>query len=59
MRVRAKIRYSAAESDAWIIPERDNRFRLFFDEAQRAITPGQAVALYQDDYLIGGGVILK
>lgn len=59
MRVKAKIRYSAKESCAWAIPESNNRFRLIFDEPQRAITPGQAVVLYQDDYLIGGGVIVK
>jgi len=59
MRVKAKIRYSAPESDAWVIPEKSDRFKLIFDKAQRAITPGQAVVLYQDDYLIGGGVILK
>lgn len=59
MRVKAKIRYSAKESEAWVIPIGENRTKLIFDEAQRAITPGQAVVLYQDDYLIGGGVILK
>jgi len=59
MRVKAKIRYSAKESSAWAIPVEDDKFKLVFDEAQRAITPGQAVVLYQDDYLVGGGVILK
>ncbi|SHI91587.1 tRNA-specific 2-thiouridylase [Lutispora thermophila DSM 19022] len=59
MRAKAKIRYSAKESSAWAIPTGDNRFKLIFDEPQRAITPGQAVVLYQDDYLIGGGVIVK
>lgn len=59
MRVKAKIRYSAKESDAWAVPVGENRTKLIFDEAQRAITPGQAVVLYQDDFLIGGGVILK
>jgi tRNA-specific 2-thiouridylase len=59
MRVKAKIRYSANESSAWAIPAENDRFKLVFDEPQRAITPGQAVVLYQDDYIIGGGVILK
>ncbi|MCQ1529777.1 tRNA 2-thiouridine(34) synthase MnmA [Lutispora saccharofermentans] len=59
MRVKAKIRYSAKESSAWAMPIAENRIKLIFDEAQRAITPGQAVVFYQDDYLIGGGVILK
>lgn len=59
MRVQAKIRYSAKESNAWAVSIGEDKVKLVFDEAQRAITPGQAVVLYQDDYLIGGGVILK
>jgi tRNA-specific 2-thiouridylase len=30
-----------------------------FDEPQRAITPGQAVVLYDGDTVIGGGVITE
>jgi ABC-type spermidine/putrescine transport system permease subunit II len=29
---------------------------LVFDEAQRALTPGQICALYEGDQLLGGGV---
>ena len=29
-----------------------------FDEPQRAITPGQAVVLYDGEYVAGGGTIL-
>ncbi len=36
-----------------------NRVLIQFDEPQRAITPGQAVVLYQGDMVVGGGWIEK
>ncbi len=33
------------------------RVRVRFDKPQQAITPGQAVSLYQDDLVLGGGWI--
>ncbi len=29
-----------------------------FEEPQRAITPGQAVVLYDGEYVLGGGTII-
>jgi tRNA-specific 2-thiouridylase len=57
MKVRAKIRYSHEESDAIIIPDDDDKIRVKFREPQMAITPGQAVVFYNDDTVLGGGII--
>ncbi len=59
MRVMAKVRYSAKEAEALVVPLADGRVRVVFDVPQRAITPGQAVVFYEKDgdCVIGGGVI--
>jgi tRNA-specific 2-thiouridylase len=59
IRVKAKIRYSAREADCTVEPLEGNKLRVVFDEPQRAITPGQAVVLYDEDYVVGGGTIEK
>ncbi len=58
MRVKAKIRYRHKEQPATVFPAEDGKVRVVFDEAQRAITPGQAAVFYQDDTVVGGGVII-
>ncbi len=58
MRVKAKIRYSAAALWASIYPMEGGRVRVVFDEPVRAITPGQSVVFYEDDIVVGGGAIL-
>jgi tRNA-uridine 2-sulfurtransferase len=57
MRVKAKIRYSARETDATIMPLGDGRVKVVFDENVRAITKGQSVVFYDGDVVVGGGVI--
>ena len=58
-RVTAKVRYKSPESPALLIPDTDGGrgFTLEFDEPQRAVTPGQAVVLYDAGRMLGGGVI--
>jgi tRNA-specific 2-thiouridylase len=56
-RVKAKIRYSAKEADATIIPYGQEDVKVVFDSPQRAITPGQSVVFYDGNVVVGGGII--
>ena len=58
MQVTAKIRYKHKEQPATLYPESGGTVRVVFREAQRAITPGQAVVFYDGDYVVGGGRIV-
>ena len=58
MQFHAKIRYAHKGASCRIYPESGNRIRVVFDEAQRAITPGQSVVFYDGDIVAGGGTIL-
>ena len=55
--VEAKIRYRAQAAPAQLIRHTDGTSTVTFAEQQRAITPGQFVAYYKGDALIGGGMI--
>lgn len=57
MRVTAKARSRHAGAPATVYPQSDGTARVVFDEPQRAITPGQAVVLYDGDLVIGSGTI--
>lgn len=59
MRVYAKTRYRQTEQPATVYPEENGRARVEFDQPQRAITPGQAVVLYDGEMVIGGGTITE
>ncbi len=57
LRVKAKVRYKHEEQWATVTQIDENRFSLIFDEPQRAVAKGQAVVLYDGDYVVGGGTI--
>src|SRR5438876_571912 len=54
-----KIRYNHPGTPATIVPLKDNRARIQLREPQRAVTPGQAAVLYNDDVVLGGGWICR
>ena len=56
--VTAKIRYSHKGAPCVIRMTDADTVECVFEEPQRAITPGQAVVFYEDDYVLGGGTIL-
>ena len=59
MAVTAKTRHSQREAAALAEPLPEGRIRVVFQEPQRAVTPGQAVVLYDGRSVVGGGIILK
>ena len=59
LRVTARTRYRQAEQAANAYPMSGGRLRLVFDEPQRAVTPGQAVVLYDGERVVGGGTIQR
>ena len=56
--LQAKIRYRQQAQDAHVKRLENGHVQVEFIEPQRAITRGQAVVVYQDDVVIGGGTIL-
>jgi len=52
-----KIRYRHQAAPATVFPEGPDRVRVVFDRAQSAVTPGQGAVFYQDERVLGGGVI--
>lgn len=59
LRVMAKARSRMTEQPATVYPEDNGFARVVFDQPQRAITPGQAVVLYDGDTVVGGGTIME
>ena len=56
-RAQVKIRYQAHEAWATVMPAGNGRTNVRFDEPVRDITPGQAAVFYEDEIMVGGGII--
>lgn len=56
LKINARIRYKAKDVPAEVSVTNDVG-TVCFDDAQRAITPGQPVVFYRDEEMIGGGII--
>ncbi len=52
-----KIRYLHASAPATLIPGENATAVVHFAEPQRAMTPGQSLVLYDQDRVVGGGII--
>ena len=55
-RCKARIRFRAPNAPATVYTDGET-VRVEFDEPQRSVTPGQTVAFYDDDLVLGGGTI--
>ncbi len=57
--VTAKARYRHKPEQATVYPMEDSKMKVVFSAPQRALTPGQAVVLYDGDLVIGSGTITE
>jgi len=58
-RYTAKIRYSQNSVSCHVRYIDDDRIEVEFERPVRAATPGQAVVIYKDDWIAGGGTICR
>ncbi|MBN1189344.1 MAG: tRNA 2-thiouridine(34) synthase MnmA [Dehalococcoidales bacterium] len=58
IKVKARVRYRSPESEASLQIE-NGIARVSFTQPQRAIAPGQSVVFYQENRVLGGGIIAE
>ncbi len=56
LKCHAKVRYRQ-QDQACTLTKENTVYRVVFEDAQRSVTPGQFIVLYQGDLCLGGGVI--
>ncbi len=56
-RAEVRIRYMAKEAEAWVKPKDANQVEVTFDAPVRDVTAGQAAVFFQNEVVLGGGVI--
>lgn len=57
MRLQGKIRYHHNKAWCTVYMKNESELMCVFDEPQRAVTPGQALVLYDGEYVACGGTI--
>ena len=55
--LQVQIRYNTIPAKATIFPNKNNKLQVIFKEPKRAITPGQSAVFYDNDVVLGGGII--
>lgn len=58
-RCTAKTRYRQQDQACNIIAIQNGQCQVEFEQAQRAVTPGQSIVFYQENECLGGGIIDK
>lgn len=52
-----KTRYRQHDIACEYVPNGDGTASIYFDQPQKAVTPGQSAVFYQDEVCLGGGII--
>ena len=55
--VKAKVRYRQSENACKIIAMQNDEIIVEFEENQKAVTPGQSIVFYDNEYCLGGATI--
>jgi len=57
LRCTVKTRYRQTDIPCQLEKVGEDRYKVWFDSPQKAVTPGQSAVFYQDEVCLGGGII--